>query len=86
MAAFALPNFLHKMCILIKARCQSRGLPLSFRVAAGKAQTRPTEPGSINGPSSSCMNIFRCFGRLRTDAEDKCFGWDVVGICRGPRT
>ena len=55
----------------------------NFCVAAGTAQTRPTEPGSRNGPSSSCMNIFLCFGRLRTEAEDKCSGWDVVGYMSG---
>ena len=34
MADFAVPNSVHKMCILAWARCQSRGFLLSFRVAA----------------------------------------------------
>ena len=33
MADFAVPNSVHKMCILAWARCQSRGPLLSFRVA-----------------------------------------------------
>ena len=34
MADFAVPNSVHKMCILAWARCQSRGPLLSVRVAA----------------------------------------------------